>query len=110
MGADQYVDLAFGQIGEYLFYLFGRTRPRYVVYPDWKLFKTTFECVVVLVGEYRCRYEYSGLFAVGCGLESGADGYFGLAEAYVAAYQPVRGLSMSALTAWVAVSWSGVSS
>lgn len=45
----------------------------------------------MLVGQDRGRNEHGHLLAVLHGLEGGPDGDFGLAEAHVAAHEPVHG-------------------
>ena len=70
------------------------------------------EVLVVLLREQRGRHQHHHLLAALHRREGGAHGDLGLAEADVAADQPVHRLSdrMSASTSSMASAWSGVSS
>ena len=79
--------------------------------PDRVAGEAVGERVAVLVGEQGRGHEHGHLLAVLDGLERGADGDLGLAEADVAAHERSigNGRSMSALTSSIALRWSGVS-
>ena len=90
MGANDDVDLAVGEVGEYLLDLLWRAGSREVVDPDGQVFESVSEGVVVLIGEHGRRHEHCDLLAVSGSLEGSADGDFGLAEANVAADEAVH--------------------
>ena len=92
VGAYHYVHLALGQIGQQLLHLLGLAGAGKVVHLHREVFEALLKRVVVLEGEHRGGHKHGGLLAVGGGLEGGANGDFGLAEAHVAAYQAVHGL------------------
>ena len=48
------------------------------------------ESTVMLQCKDRRRHQHGHLFGIGDGLESGADRHFGLAEAHIAAHEPVH--------------------
>ena len=87
---DQNVDLAGGQVVGDLPHLFRAFHAAQVLDPHGEFFQPVVERSVMLQGEDRGRNQHGDLFRVGDGLESGADRDLGLAEADVAADQPVH--------------------
>ena len=63
-----------------------------VFYGDGEAVEAFGEGMVVLQRQHCRRHEHSHLFRVAAGLESGAHGHFGLAEADVAANETVHGV------------------
>ncbi len=112
VGADEDVDLAFGQVGGGGGHLFGRLEAAHHFHGHRPVGKTVAKAVVVLLGEQGSGHQHCYLATTVHGDERCAHGHFGLAEADVAAHQASIGLgaSMSARTASMAVCWSGVSS
>ncbi len=90
MGADNYIDLAGLEVGEYFFDLLGRAGARQIVNPHRELLQTLAERTVMLIGKHRRRHKHGYLFAVNRGLERRTDRYLRLAETDVAAYQTVH--------------------
>ncbi len=88
--ADEDINLALGEVGEYLACLFGGTGARQVVDTHGKIFEALGECVEMLIGKHGGGHEHSGLLAVGGCLECGTDGNLGLAEANVATHKTVH--------------------
>ena len=90
MCADEYVEFAAFEVARYLVFLLGGAEAVEVVDVDGQPFESFGEGVEVLEGEYGGWDEDGDLLAVAHGLEGGADGHFGLAEAHVAAHQAVH--------------------
>ena len=84
------IDLAFGQVGQYLLCLLGRAGSRQVVDPHGEILEALGESDEMLVGQHGGGHQYCGLLAVCRRLECGAYGYFGLSEPNIAAYEPVH--------------------
>ena len=92
VGADEYVYLARLKVGEDLPRLFGRARAGEVVHAHGEVVQSLGEGLVVLVGEHSGRHEHRHLLGVAGCLECRSYGHFGLAEAHVAADEPVHGM------------------
>ena len=90
VGADDDVYLALGQVGQYLTGLLGGAGARQILDSHGKVAQALGEGGVVLEGEHGGGHEHGHLLGVGGGLECGAHGYLGLAEAHVAADEPVH--------------------
>ena len=88
--SDQNVDLAGGQVVGDLPHLFRAFHAAQVLDPHGEFFQPVVERSVMLQGEDRGRNQYGDLFRVGDCLESGPDRDLGLAEADVAADQPIH--------------------
>ena len=90
VGADEDVDFAALHVFVDLRLLLGGAETVEVVDAHRHPFQALAEGVVVLVGEDGARDEHGHLLRVAAGLEGGADGHLGLAEAHVAAHQAVH--------------------
>ena len=88
--SDEYINLAFLQIGKHLTSLLGSSGARQIVYTHGHVLQSVAECVVMLECQHRCRHQHSHLLAVGSGLEGSTYSHLGLAEAHVAAYQTIH--------------------
>ncbi len=88
--ADEDVDLPLGEVGERLLLLRGRPQARDHLHADGEFPEALAEGVPVLLREDGGRHEHQGLLAVHRGGEGGADRDLGLAEADVAADEPVH--------------------
>ena len=92
MRSDQNIGPSAGDILADLLDFLGSAQTADVIDPYREILETGLESLVVLQRENRGRHQHSHLFAVAHGFESGTDGYFGLAEAHVAADQAVHGV------------------
>ena len=90
VGADQDVDLALLEVGEHGFGLGRGAQAGDALDPEGEVGEPLAEGAPVLLGEDRGRHQHHHLGAVGGGLDRGAQGDLGLAEADVAADQPVH--------------------
>ncbi len=90
VGADQNIDLAVSQIGQYLLDLPGTPRSRQIFDPDGEIFKPLTERIVVLISQYGRRHQHGGLLRVAGRLEGRTHRHLGLAESDIAAYQAVH--------------------
>ena len=90
MRADEHVDLACGEVGEHLLRLGRLPEPRHHVDVQREVAEALAERVPVLLGEDRRRAEHEHLLAVDRDGERGADRDLRLAEADVAADEPVH--------------------
>ena len=90
MGADDHVDLAFGQFLEFGLDFLGRFETRQHFDFERPIGETVAEIAVVLFGEQGGGHQYRDLFAGDGGAERRAHRDFGLAEAHVAADHPVH--------------------
>ena len=90
MGTYNNVNLAVGQVVEDFAGLFGAFHAREVLDAHREILEASREGAVVLQRKDGGRHQYGYLFAVGGGLEGGADSDLGLAEADVAADQAVH--------------------
>ena len=88
--ADEDVHLPFGEVGERLLLLRGGPQAGDHLDADGKLAEAFAEGVPVLLREHGGRDEHEGLLAVHGGGEGGPDRDLGLAEADVAADEPVH--------------------
>ena len=88
---DDDVHVAGGQVLEHGLGLRRGAGAGQVVHPDGKVLQPAGERLVVLEGQDGGRDEHGHLLVVAGGLESGTDGYLGLAEPYVAADEAVHG-------------------
>ena len=93
VGADDDVDLALGHLFERRRLFLGAAKARQFGEPDRPVGEAVGEGLEVLLGQQRGRREYRDLLAVGHRDEGGAQRDFGLAEADVAADQPVHRLA-----------------
>ena len=91
MGADDHVDAAVGQPVDHLLGLAGREEPGQDLHPHRVAGVALGEGAEVLLGEEGGGDEDGRLHPVLHRLERGPDGHLGLAEADVAADQPVHG-------------------
>ena len=90
MGADEHVDLAGGEVGEHLLRLGRLAESRDHLDVQREVAEALAERVPVLLGEDRRRAEHEHLLAVDGDGERGADRDLRLAEADVAADEPVH--------------------
>ncbi len=90
MGADDDVDAALGEALLRLALLGGAHHARELADADRQAGEALAEDARVLAGEQRRRHDDRGLLAVDRGGEGGAQRHLGLAEADVAAYEPVH--------------------
>ena len=90
MGADEHVDLAGGEVGQHLLRLGRLPEPRHHLDVEREVAEALAERVPVLLGEDRRRAEHEHLPAVDGDGERGPDGDLRLAEADVAADEPVH--------------------
>ena len=88
--ADQDVDLALGEVAQHLLRLGRRAEARDHLDADREVAVALAERVPVLLGEDRRRHEHQHLLAVDGDREGRADRDLGLAEADVAADEPVH--------------------
>ncbi len=88
---DDDVCLARFQVGENLFRLLRRPRPRQVVHPHGHILQTARESLVMLVGKHRGGHHDRHLFGITGGLEGGSYRHLRLSEAHVAAHEAVHG-------------------
>ena len=86
------VDFAFFEFFQDFGLLFGRLETVEVFDGDGEAVETLCEGVVVLQSQHGGRHQNGHLFRVAAGLEGGAHGHFGLAEAHVAAHEAVHGV------------------
>ncbi len=89
--ADDYVGGAVPYRLQRLFYFGRRAEAAEHLYPDGIAGKAPCRGHVMLLGEHGRRHEYGRLLAVHDAFHDGAEGDLGLAEANVAAKQPVHG-------------------
>ncbi|MNH09223.1 hypothetical protein D3C79_686700 [compost metagenome] len=92
VGADDDVDLAFGEVGNGRGDFFGRFETAHHFNGHWPVSKAVAEAVVVLLGEQGGRYQDGHLATAVHSDEGGAHGHFCLAETNVAADQAVHWL------------------
>ncbi len=92
MGADEDIDFALLEVSEQLLHLLGLAGAAQVIDAHGKILQPLAEGSPVLEGQHRRWHEHGGLLAVGRGLEGGAYGNLGLAEAHITANQAVHGL------------------
>ncbi len=92
VGADEDVDLAFGQLGGGVGHFLGRLEAAHHLHGHRPVGKAVAEAVVVLLGEQGGGHQYGHLAAAVHGDERRAHGHFGLAEADIAAHQAVHRL------------------
>ena len=92
VGADQDVDLARLVVGQDRFDLGRLAQPRDPLDHEGQVGEALAEGAEVLLGEDRRRHQHQHLLAVGGGLDRGPQRHLGLAEADVAADQPVHRL------------------
>ena len=90
VGADQDVDLARLEVLQHRFHLRRRAQAGDPLDPEGQVGEALAEGAEVLLGEDRGRHQDHHLLAVGGGLDRGAQGDLGLAEADVAADQAVH--------------------
>ena len=90
VGADDDVDAAVGQIGLHLIELRGRHQPRGLRHLHREAAEAFGEGLEVLARQQRRRHHHRDLLAVDGGDEGRAQRHFGLAEADIAADQPVH--------------------
>ena len=90
VGADQHVDLALGEVGEHLLHVGRLAEARDHLDADREVAVALAEGVPVLLGEDRRRHEHQHLLAGDGDRERGAQRDLGLAEADVAADEPVH--------------------
>ncbi|MNF51671.1 hypothetical protein D3C84_329950 [compost metagenome] len=92
VGADDDVDLALGQLLRRAFHFLGRLEAAHHLDRYRPVGEAVAEAVVVLLGEQGGGNQHGDLLAAVHRDEGGAHGYFGLAEADVAADQAIHGL------------------
>ena len=92
VGADEDVDLALLEVSQQLLDFFGLAGAAQVIDPDGEVLQALLEGAVMLESQHRRRHQHGGLLAVGSGLEGGAHGNLGLAEAHIAADEAVHRL------------------
>ena len=90
VGSDQDVHLGRGEVGQHLLLLGGPAEARDHLDVHREIAVALAEGVPVLLRQHRRRHEHQRLLAVDRGGEGGAHGDLGLAEADVAADQPVH--------------------
>ena len=90
MRADQDLDLALGELGEHLLDVGGLAEARDHLDANGEVAVALAEGVPVLLREHGGRHEHQHLLAVHRDGERGAHGHLGLAEADVAADEPVH--------------------
>ena len=90
VGADQDVDLAGLEVGEHRFHLGRLAQAGDALDPERQVGEALAEGAEVLLGEDRGRHQHHHLLAVGGRLDRGPQRDLGLAEADVAADQPVH--------------------
>ena len=88
--ADQHVDLALGEVAQHLLRLGGLAEARDHLDAHGEVAEALAERVPVLLGEDRRGHEHQRLLAVDRDRERGPHGDLGLAEADVAADEPVH--------------------
>ena len=89
--ADQDLDLPLLQVAQDLLLLLRAAEAVDVFHPHGQALHALLEALVVLQRQDGGGHQHGHLLAVAGGLEGGADGDLGLAEAHVAADQPVHG-------------------
>ena len=92
VGADQDVDLARPEVGQHLLHLGRGPEPRHHLDPDREVAEAVAQGGGVLLGEDGRRHQHQHLAAGGGDLERRPHRHLGLAEADVAAHQPVHRL------------------
>src|SRR6266576_657929 len=90
VGTDQYVDLALRVVGKHALHIGRRPEAGDHLDADRKVAVTLAESVPVLLGEHGRRHEHQRLLAVDGDSEGGPNGDLRLAEAHVAADEPVH--------------------
>ena len=87
---DDHIHDSFFQAFHRLFLFPGSTESGH--HPDGHriILKALAECIVVLLGKNRCRYQICHLFSVGHSLEGRPDGYFRLSVSHIPADEPVH--------------------
>ena len=91
--ADDDVQLAFGQVLQRLRHFLGRAEARQLGDLDRPVGEAVGEILEVLFGQQRGGHQHRDLLAIHHRDEGGAQGDFGLAEAHVAADEPVHRLA-----------------
>ena len=86
----QYVYFSVFEVGEYLFYLFGRFASAEVFNPHREIAEAFAEGVVVLHSEHGSGHQYCHLLAIGSCLEGSAHRHFGLTKTHIAADKAVH--------------------
>ena len=92
MRADRDIDLALGKIRQRRLDLLRRAEAAEHLDPHRERLEAALERLEMLKRQHRGRRQHRHLLAVAQRLERGAHHDFGLAEAHVAAEQPVHGL------------------
>ena len=92
MRTDDDVDFSGGQVFRNLFQFLGRPQAADVIHADRKIFQAVLERMEMLQGEDGGGHQHRNLLSVARRLESGPHRHFGLAEAHVAADQPIHGM------------------
>ena len=90
VGADDDVDLALAQVADGRLELLLRSKTRELLDPHRPVREAVLEALVVLLGEQGGGHQHRDLPAVLHRDEGGAHGHLRLAEAHVAAHQPVH--------------------
>ncbi len=90
MGADDDIQSAVGELPETVLDLARTAQPRQRFDPDRPIGEAIPEIAVVLLGQQGGRHQHCHLFAGHGGHEGGAHGDLGLAEADIAADQPIH--------------------
>ena len=90
MRANEYIYLAFGEVGGYLSHILGLAGAAEIFHPHGEVAQAVAEGGIVLKCEHRGGHQHCSLLAVDGSFEGSTDGYFSLAEAHVAAYQAVH--------------------
>ena len=93
MGANEDVDFALFEPLKHVFLLLGRAKTVEVIDRHREFSQAFAESFVVLQRQNGGGHQHCHLFAVGCGLEGSPNGDFCLAEAHIAAHQPVHGIA-----------------
>ena len=91
VGANDHIHLAGGQVVEGLFLLRGGAEPAQHIDVHGVSAEPLHGGGIVLLGQHSGGHQNGHLLAVQYGLHGGAKGHFRLAEAHVAAEQPVHG-------------------
>ena len=91
MRTDHDIDFPAPQFVKHLLLLARRPKARQQIHLDWKALHTACDRLVMLPCQDCRRHQQRALLGVAHAFEGGAQGDFRLAEAHVAAEQPVHG-------------------
>ena len=94
MSADNNIYLTVSQILQEFLGLLSRTGTCQIIHSYGQVFQSAFECLIMLICQYRSRNQNCHLFRVACSLECRTYCHFRLSEADIATHQTVHRTSL----------------